>query len=127
MEKNDEIKEIKNEMTIEGDKVRESLLDNLFNINALLSTGFLVFYQFDNNQMNIKLLNVLPFVTVVLIMIYKLGKLRLMGYVYHNIEKWDDAKKNTLFKFYAFNNQLILIPIVLTLIEIGYVINIFIK
>ena len=54
----------------EGEELRKSLLDKLFNLNTLLSATFMVLFQLDIKSFNIKILNILPFCTVILILLY---------------------------------------------------------
>lgn len=109
----------------EADKLRDSLLDNLFNLNSILSASFLFLLQKENPSLNLKILNTLPFICVALIMLYKLGKMRSMGILYHNIEKWDKVKSGKFDNFYKNVNQVILLAIVLTLIELFYLVYSF--
>lgn len=109
----------------EADKLRDSLLDNLFNLNSILSASFLFLLQKENPSLNVKILNTLPFISVALIMLYKLGKMRSMGILYHNIEKWDKVKSGKFDNFYKNVNQVILLAIVLTLIELFYLVYSF--
>ena len=70
----------------EGEELRKSLLDKLFNLNTLLSATFMVLFQLDIKSFNIKILNILPFCTVILILLYQLYGLRILGAAYHKLE-----------------------------------------
>ncbi|MBL3548127.1 hypothetical protein [Chryseobacterium sp. KMC2] len=58
--------ELQNEIMKEGDKFRDSLINKMFTLNTILSAAFLVLFQFDKNILHIKILNILPFISVVL-------------------------------------------------------------
>ncbi|WET02729.1 hypothetical protein P0R33_00060 [Flavobacterium sp. YJ01] len=114
------------EMSInEADKLRDSLLDNLFNLNSILSAAFLFLLQKENPSLNVKILNVLPFISVALIMIYKLGLMRFMGLIYYNIDKMDKEKWGKFDNFRKNVYQVVLLAIVLTLIELFYLVYSF--
>lgn len=123
MENQNEIEELKEIFIKEADKLRDSLLDNLFNLNAILSAAFLFFLQKDDSSIHFKILNSLPFISVTLIMVYKLGLMRSLGHIYHNIENWDKEKSERFKNLYQNVRQLILFTIILTLIEIGYLLS----
>lgn len=103
----------------EGDELRKSLLDKLFNLNILLSATFLVLFQLDVRSFEIKILNILPFCTVILILFYNLYDLKILGTVYHQLEKSKNIDISSLSKMKENNFYVILIAIILTLIEIG--------
>ena len=42
----------------EGEELRKSLLDKLFNLNTLLSATFMVLFQLDIKSFNIKISNI---------------------------------------------------------------------
>ncbi|QBO59616.1 hypothetical protein [Chryseobacterium salivictor] len=112
----------------EGDELRKSLIDKLFNLNTLLSATFLVLFQLDIKSFNvIKILNILPFCTVILILLYQLYGLRILGSAYYKLEKWKKGDMNSLKKMNENNLYIILIAIILTLIEIGYLFFIFLN
>lgn len=127
MENHNEAEELKNITIKEADKLRDSLLDNLFNLNAILSAAFLFLLQKDDSSLNIKILNALPFISVALIMIYKLGLMLSMGHIYHNIENWNKQKCEKFKNLYQNVNQIILLTIILTLIELGYLLSILLS
>ena len=109
----------------EGEKLRKSLLDKLFNLNTLLSATFMVLFQLDIKSFNIKILNILPFCTVILILLYQLYGLRILGAAYHKLENWKKGDLNSLTKMNENKFYIILIAILLTLIEIGYLLYVF--
>lgn len=112
----------------EGDELRKSLLDKLFNLNTLLSATFLVLFQLDIESFDVKLLNILPFCTVILILLYQLYELRILGKVYYKLENWKRKEDLiSLAKMNENNYYIILIAIFLTLIEIGYLFYIFLN
>jgi magnesium-transporting ATPase (P-type) len=120
--------ELKEIISKEGDELRKSLLDKLFNLNTILSAAFLVLYQFDKSSFNIKILNVLPFCTILLILLYQLCELKMLGFVYHKIDTWkknDDLK--TLENNRIMNFNIIVFSIILTVIEIIYLFNILLN
>lgn len=128
MEKNEfEKKELQDLIMLEGDELRKSLLDKLFNLNTLLSATFLVLFQLDLKSFNVKMLNILPFCTVILILLYQLYSLRILGSTYYKLEKWKKQDMNSLKKMNEYNLYLILVAIILTLIEIGYLFFIFLN
>lgn len=124
MANQNEQEELKKYTIKEADKLRDSLLDNLFNLNVILSAVFLLLLQKDDSSLQIKILNLLPFISVISIMIYKLGLMLAMGDFYHNVEKWDKKKSEKLNNLYQNVNRIIFATIFLTLIEIGYLITI---
>ena len=124
MANQNEQEELKKYTIKEADKLRDSLLDNLFNLNVILSAAFLLLLQKDDSSLHIKILNLLPFISVISIMIYKLGLMLAMGDFYHNVEKWDKKKSEKLNNLYQNVNRIIFATIFLTLIEIGYLISI---
>lgn len=111
----------------EGDELRKSLLDKLFNLNTLLSATFLVLFQLDIKSFEVKILNILPFLTVILILLYQLYNLRILGSAYYKLENWKRNDYNSLVKMKGINFKIIIISIILTLIEIGYLFCIFLK
>jgi len=125
MEDKKEKQELQEEVINEADKLRDSLLDNLFNLNSILSAAFLFLLQKENPSLNVKILNVLPFISVALIMIYKLGLMRFMGLIYYNIDKMDKEKWGKFDNFRKNVYQVVLLAIVLTLIELFYLVYSF--
>ncbi len=116
-----EKEDLKENIIKEGDELRKSMLDKLFNLNSILSAAFLVLYQFDKDSFQLKLLNVLPFCTVILILLYNLQQLRMLGFTYHKIDTWEkdaDLKKLESHNRTGFN--IVMISIFLTVIELGY-------
>lgn len=111
----------------EGDELRKSLLDKLFNLNTLLSATFLVLFQLNIKSFDVKILNILPFCTVILILLYQLYGLRILGTAYNKLENWKKEDLNSLSKMNENNFYIILIAILLTLIEIGYLFCIFLN
>lgn len=111
----------------EGDELRKSLLDKLFNLNILLSATFLVLFQLDVKSFEIKILNILPFCTVILILLYNLYDLRILGKAYHQLENLNKVDISSLSKMKENNFYVILIAIILTLIEIGNLFFMFLK
>ena len=111
----------------EGDELRKSLLDKLFNLNTLLSATFLVLFQLDIKSFDVKIFNILPFCTVILILLYQLYELRILGSAYYKLENWKKEDVNSLEKMNEYNFYIILIAIILTLIEIGYLFSIFLN
>jgi hypothetical protein len=97
----------------------------LFNLNTLLSAAFLVLLQLDVNYFNIKVLNILPFCTVLLILIYQLYSLKILGSAYYKLENWNKEDISSLEKMQEYSFYIIFIAIILTLIEIGYLLAIF--
>lgn len=125
--KESEKNELQDFIIKEGDELRKSLLDKLFNLNTLLSATFLVLFQLDIKSFNVKLLNILPFCTVILILLYQLYGLRILGSAYYKLENWKKEDMDSLKKMNEYNFYIILIAITLTLIEIGYLFNILLN
>ncbi|HEA28856.1 MAG TPA: hypothetical protein ENH91_02495 [Leeuwenhoekiella sp.] len=119
--------ELQEAITKEGDDIRKSLLDKLFNLNTLLSATFLVLFQLDIKSFDIKLLNILPFCTVILILLYQLYGLRILGAAYYKLEKWKAENLNLILDMNNISLYIIQLAILLTLIEIGYLFYIFLK
>lgn len=116
-----EKEDLKEDIIKEGDELRKSMLDKLFNLNSILSAAFLVLYQFDKDSSQLKLLNVLPFCTVILILLYNLQQLRMLGFTYHKIDTWEkDADLKTLESHNRTGFNIVIISIFLTVIELGY-------
>ncbi|MEX0813015.1 MAG: hypothetical protein WD048_12420 [Chitinophagales bacterium] len=111
----------------EGDELRKSLLDKLFNLNTLLSATYLVLFQLDIKSFDVKILNILPFCTVLLILIYQLYGLRILGAAYYKLENWEKEDLSSLSKMNEYNFYIILSAVLLTLTEIGYLFLIFIN
>ena len=126
---NDEFKknELQDEITREGDELRRSLLDKLFNLNTLLSATFLVLFQLEMKSFTVNVLNILPFCTVILILLYQLYGLRILGAAYYKLDKWKTEDMNSINKMHEYNFYIILTAIILTLIEIGYLFYIFLS
>lgn len=126
---NKELEKIKLQdfVMIEGDSLRKSLLDKLFNLNTLLSATFLVLFQLDIKSFDVKILNILPFCTVLLILLYQLYDLKILGSAYHKLENWKKEDITSLQKMNENNLYIILIAIILTLVEIGYLFFIFLN
>ncbi len=122
-EKND----LQDNIMKEGDELRKSLLDKLFNLNILLSATFLVLFQLDVKSFEIKILNILPFCTVILILLYNLYDLRILGKAYHQLENLNKVDISSLSKMKENNFYVILIAIILSLIEIGNLFFVFLK
>ena len=85
----------------------------------------MVLFQLDIKSFNIKILNILPFCTVILILLYQLYGLRILGAAYHKLENWKKGDLNSLTKMNENKFYIILIAILLTLIEIGYLLYVF--
>ena len=120
MQKQSERDELKDLLMKDGDEIRKSLLDKLFSLNTLLSATFLVLFQLNINSFEIKILNILPFCTVTLILLHQLYDLRILGSVYHKLENWKKDDFEAVIKMRENNFKIILITIILTLVEIGY-------
>lgn len=120
---------LQEETVKEGDRLRDSLLNKLFTLNTILSAAFLVLFQFDKNVLFINFLNILPFISVALIIIYELIIFRAIGHAYHELEKKENHKIDLSYtkELYQFATYVILISIILTLIELGYLFYILIK
>lgn len=123
----DEKKDLQEVIIKEGEELRKSLLDKLFNLNTLLSATFLVLFQLDTKSSEFRILNILPFCTVTLILLYQLFGLRILGSVYYKLDNWKNEDLNSLKKMRETKFNIILISIILTIIEIGYLIYIFLK
>lgn len=87
---------LKNDITKEGDELRKSMLDKLFNLNTVLSAAFLVLYQLNQNSFKIGILNILPFCCVLLILLYQLIDLRALGYAYYKLDDWQKGNIKTV-------------------------------
>ena len=98
-----------------------------FNLNTLLSATFLFLFQLNIKSFDVKILNILPFVTVILILLYQLYDLRILGVAFNKLEKWKDEDINSLSRMKENNLYIILTAVILTLIEIGYLFYIFLK
>lgn len=127
MDKEGEKKNLQEAITKEGDELRKSLIDKLFNINTLLSATFLVLFQLDLESFEIKFFNILPFGTVILILLYQLYDLRILGKVYYKIDSWEKGDINTIKEMQQHQFSIIFIAITTTLIEIGYLFYVFLK
>lgn len=119
-----EREEIKNDIMKEGDELRKSLLDKLFTINTILSAAFLVLYQLNKNSFQLKILNVLPFCSVVLILVYQFIDFKALGFAYHKLDTWKegDMKSVEAYKLKGFN--VVMLSIIMTIIELGYLFTI---
>tara|TARA_R100000306_G_C4326522_1_gene117958 strand:+ start:166 stop:570 length:405 start_codon:yes stop_codon:yes gene_type:complete len=122
-----EKEELQEAIKKEGDEIRSSLLDKLFNFNILLSATFLVLFQLEVNLMDIKLLNILPFCTIILIILYQVYNLRVLGAAYYKVEKWQTESLDSINDMYQKSFSIIYPAIILTLIEIGYLFYIFLN
>ena len=119
--------ELQEAITKEGDEIRKSLLDKLFNLNTLLSATFLVLFQLDINSFDVKFLNILPFCTVILILLYQLYNLRILGAAYYKLEKWKTESLDSISDMHQISFNIIYPAIFLTLIEIGYLFYVFLN
>lgn len=119
--------ELQEIITKEGDEIRKSLLDKLFNLNTLLSAAYLVLFQLDVKSFNVKLLNVLPFCTVILILLYELYNLRILGAAFHKLEEWKTESLDSIIDMNKSNFSIIGFAIILTLVEIGYLFYVFLN
>lgn len=119
--------ELQEVITKEGDEIRKRLLDKLFNLNTLLSATFLVLFQLDIKSFDVKLLNILPFCTVILILLYELYNLRVLGAAYYKLEKWKTESLDSISDMHKNGFNIINLAILLTLIEIGYLFYIFLN
>jgi|SRR5690625_320284 len=119
--------ELQEIITKEGDEIRKSLLDKLFNLNTLLSAAYLVLFQLDVKSFNVKLLNVLPFCTVILILLYELYNLRILGAAFHKLEEWKTERLDSIIDMNKSNFSIIGFAIILTLVEIGYLFYVFLN
>ena len=119
-----EREEIKNDIIKEGDELRKSLLDKLFTLNTILSAAFLVLYQLDKSSFQIKVLNVLPFCSVVLILVYQLIDFRAIGFAYHKLNTWKDGDMKSLEAYKLNGLNVVMLSIIMTIIELGYLFTI---
>lgn len=119
--------ELQEIITKDGDEIRKSLLDKLFNLNTLLSAAYLVLFQLDVKSFNVKLLNVLPFCTVILILLYELYNLRILGAAFHKLEEWKTERLDSIIDMNKSNFSIIGFAIILTLVEIGYLFYVFLN
>jgi hypothetical protein len=101
----------------------------MFTLNTILSASFLVLFQFDKNILHIKILNILPFISVVLITLYELIIFRAIGRAYFELEKKKNEKINLkyIYQLSKVSTYVIFISIILTLIELGYLFYILLK
>lgn len=114
------VKELKNDIAKEGDEIRKSLLDKLFSLNTILSATFIVLYQLDKESSQIKILNILPFCTAVLILIYQYLELLVLGEAYNKVDKWEKGDYESLVNSRKSSFNVILLSIILTIIELIY-------
>lgn len=119
-----ERKELKSHIIAEGEELRKSLIDKLFNLNTILSAAFLVLYQLDKNSFEIKILNILPFCSVVLILLYQLFGLRILGFSYYKLDDFKEGDMKSIEDYNSKQFTIILISIIMTIIELIYLFNI---
>ena len=124
---NKEKEELKDYILKEGDDLRNSLIDKLFNLNAFLSAAFLVLYQFESNSFEIKILNILPFCVALLILVYQVYKLKMLGHAYHKLDSWTKDDMNRIEKNNETSFYIILLSAILTIIELVYLFNILLN
>lgn len=111
----------------EIDRIYKKLLDQLFNLNTLLCGTFLVLFQLDFISAQDKSIIILPFFTVLIILIYQLVGVIILGKAKNSLENWKNNDYKILKKNYSNNNFVILTAIILTIIEFGYLLYLFLK
>lgn len=111
----------------EGDELRKSLLDKLFSLNSILSAVFIVLFQLDKTLSGIRFLNILPIITVLLILIFQVVELRILGEAYYKIDLWKKGDFDFLRKAKKISSNIILLAVILTIIEIFYLFKILLN
>lgn len=104
-----------------GDKIRDSLLNKLFNINIALSAFFIAAFAFSNVIKEQTFLIGLPFLNLLLIAIYELFIFHITGEVYHKLKERKRYDMNYISKINKTGNYLIFISICITAFLIFYI------
>ncbi|MDO4229817.1 MAG: hypothetical protein Q4C98_08380 [Capnocytophaga sp.] len=110
----------------EGDELRKSLLDKLFNLNTLLSAVYLVLFQLNDISTEVKILNFLPIVSVLIILFYQLNKLLILGEIYNQVDN-DNIDYQKIHNIHKQSQYFIYISIILTTFEIIYLVIYFLR
>ncbi|MDC8027932.1 hypothetical protein NBY09_17495 [Elizabethkingia anophelis] len=110
----------------ESDRLRDSLLGKLFSLNTLLSAVFLVIYQMNKiEDSSLRFFNVLPIITVLLIMLYEIMQFITIGRVFHENQQKKKENIQYLKNWMLGANYVICIAAILTIIELGYLVYVF--
>jgi len=110
----------------ESDRLRDSILGKLFSLNTLLSAVFLVVYQMNKiDDSSVKFFNVLPIITVLLIMLYEIIQFITIGSIFHENKQKKKGNIQYLKSWMLGANYVICIAVILTIIELGYLVHVF--